>query len=76
MHFHCLVRHRPLLMARHHRRYQWLTFLPVYADEAAARVLAYALLGRTAGARGVLLGVWDAARGIRGPGRLASFVSE
>jgi len=76
LHFYFRFRNRPLFMARHARRYHWLTFLPYYAVEAAGRVLAYALLGRTAEARGVVLGVWVAARGIRGPGRLATFVSE
>jgi hypothetical protein len=52
----------------------WLTFLPYYVAEAIGRVIAYTVAGRWAEARGVLLGVWDAARRTRGPGRLAHFI--
>jgi len=63
-------RNRPYLMARHARPVHWVTFLPYYAAEAAARIVAYTLVGRHAEARCVLLGVWDGARGRLGPGRV------
>ena len=44
--------------------------MPYYLAEASARIAAYALVGRGREARAVLLGVWDGARGRRGPGRL------
>jgi hypothetical protein len=63
-------RNRPYFMRKHARPVHWLTFLPYYLAEAAARVAVYTATGRRRDARGVLLGVWDAARGIHGPGRL------
>jgi hypothetical protein len=64
-------RNRPYFMAKHATRAHWLTFLPYYVGEAAGRIIAYAVAGRGDEARGVLLGVLDAARGVRGPGRIA-----
>ncbi len=63
-------RNRPYFMRKHARPVHWLTFLPYYLAEAAARVAVYTATGRRRDARGVLLGVWDAVRGVRGPGRL------
>jgi GT2 family glycosyltransferase len=63
-------RNRPYFMARHARAVHWLTFLPYYLGESVLRAAAYTLLGRRAEARGVVLGVWDAARRVRGPGRI------
>lgn len=63
-------RNRPYFMAKHARPIHWVTFLPYYLAEAAGRVVGYTLVGRRADARGVLLGVWDAAWGVRGRGRL------
>jgi len=64
-------RNRPYFMAKHANPAHWVTFLPYYVGEAAGRIVGYALAGRRDEARGVLLGVLDAARGIRGPGRIA-----
>jgi hypothetical protein len=72
--FYFRFRNRPYFMAKHARPVHWITFVPCYLAEAAGRIVAYTLLGRTAEARGVLLGVWDAARGRRGAGRLAEFL--
>jgi GT2 family glycosyltransferase len=63
-------RNRPYFMRKHARPVHWLTFLPYYVAEAAARVAVYTVTGRRRDARGVLLGVWDAVRGVQGPGRL------
>jgi GT2 family glycosyltransferase len=67
-------RNRPYFMLRNARAVHWLTFLPYYLGEAAARVITYVLRGRGAEARGVALGVWDGIRARRGPGRLADLV--
>jgi GT2 family glycosyltransferase len=64
-------RNRPYFMAKHANPAHWVTFLPYYVGEAAGRIIGYALAGRRKEARGVLLGVLDAARGVRGPGRIA-----
>ena len=74
LNFYFRFRNRPYFMARHARLIHWLTFLPYYLTEAGVRILAYALVGRRAEARGILLGVWDAALGKLGPGRLEQFV--
>ena len=68
--FYFRFRNRPYFMAKHARAIHWITFLPYYLAEAAARIVAYTLLGRGAEARAVLLGVWDGVRGRRGPGRV------
>jgi GT2 family glycosyltransferase len=74
LNFYFRFRNRPYFMARHARLIHWLTFLPYYLTEAGVRILAYALVGRRAAARGILLGVWDAALGKLGPGRLEQFL--
>ena len=68
--FYFRFRNRLYFMAKHARPIHWLTFVPFYFAEASARIAAYALVGRGREARAVLLGVWDGARGRRGPGRL------
>lgn len=74
LHFYYRFRNRPYFMRKHARTVHWLTFLPYYLGEAAVRIIGYTLAGRRADARGVLLGVWDAARGIRGPGAIQRFI--
>ena len=69
MHLYFRFRNRPYFMARHARPVHWITFLPYYLAEAAGRIVGYTFVGRRAEARGVLWGVWDAARGRRGRGR-------
>jgi GT2 family glycosyltransferase len=68
-------RNRPYFMAKHANPAHWVTFLPYYVGEAAGRIIGYALAGRREEARAVLLGVLDAARGVRGPGRIAELTS-
>lgn len=67
-------RNRPYFMRKHARPVHWLTFLPYYLAEAAGRIVGYTLVGRRRDARGVLLGVWDSARGVRGAGRVDELV--
>jgi GT2 family glycosyltransferase len=67
-------RNRPYFMRKHARAVHWLTFVPYYLAEAAARIVGYTLAGRGRDARGVLLGVWDGARNVHGPGRLEELV--
>jgi hypothetical protein len=74
LHLYFRFRNRPYFMSRHARPMHWCTFLPFYLAEAIGRITVYAVTGSWANARGVLLGVWDAARATRGPGRLAQFV--
>ncbi len=74
LHLYFRFRNRPYFMSKHARPMHWCTFVPFYLAEAIGRIAVYAVAGRWAEARGVLLGVWDAARGTRGPGRLAQFV--
>jgi GT2 family glycosyltransferase len=68
--FYFRFRNRPYFMGKHARTVHWLTFLPYYLVEAVARIMAYTLVGRGAEARAIFLGVLDAARGRRGPGRI------
>ena len=74
LHLYFRFRNRPLFMARHAHAIHWLTFVPYYLAEAAARIVGYTLSGRWAEARCVLLGVWDGARGRRGRGRVDAFL--
>lgn len=74
LHFYYRFRNRPYFMRKHARAVHWLTFLPYYLGEAAVRIISYTLVGRRAEARGVLLGVLDAARGCRGPGQIHQFI--
>jgi GT2 family glycosyltransferase len=67
-------RNRPYFMRKHARPIHWVTFVPYYLAEAAVRIVMYTLAGRGKDARGVLLGVWDGARSVRGPGRLEELV--
>jgi hypothetical protein len=75
LHLYYRFRNRPYFMARHARARHWITFLPFYLFEAAARIVGYTLAGRRTEARAVLFGVRDAAAGRRGPGRLATFAA-